>query len=66
MIAPQKIMADYPGDKGKLDHQFSFIDAILNGGQPLVTVDHIFADLAVCFAIEDSVATGKHILVHAL
>lgn len=58
-VPPQKIMADYPGDKGKLDHQFSFIDAILKGGQPLVTADHIFADLAVCFAIEESVASGK-------
>lgn len=57
-VPPQKIEAAYPGDKGKLDHQFSFIDAILDGGEPLISADQIFASLAVCFAIEEAVASG--------
>jgi predicted dehydrogenase len=65
-VPPQKIMVDYPGDKGKLNHQFSFLDAILKGTALLVTVDQIFADLAVCFAIEESVTSGKTVRVRPL
>lgn len=59
----QRIQADYPGDKGQLDHQFSFIDAIQGKGQLQVTADQIFADLAVCFAIEEAIRTGRPVKV---
>lgn len=62
----QYIEAVYPGDKGKLDHQFSFIDAIINGTPPLVTADQIFSSLAVCFAIEKAVASGGQVPVRPL
>lgn len=55
-VPPQHIIADYPGDKGKLEHQFSFIDTITEKRpQPLVTAEEIFAALDVCFAIEESI-----------
>lgn len=65
-IAPEPVVAKYPGDKGNLTHQFSFIDAILNGTPPLVTADEIFSSLAVCFAIEEAVKTGSQVSVHPL
>lgn len=48
----------YPGvDKG--DMLRGFVDAIVRGGDPAVTEDEVFATMAVCFAIERSVASGR-------
>lgn len=55
----------YPGvDKG--DMIFGFVDAITRGGDPLVTEDEVFDTMAVCFAIQRSVETGRPERVRSL
>lgn len=61
-VEPEAMVADYPGvHKG--DFLLSFIDAILNDGQPEVTAQEIFAAMSVCFAIEKAVQRNEIIAV---
>ena len=54
----QEINTPYPGvDKGAL--LFDFINAIVKGTKPLVTIDEIMNAMAVCFAIEEAAKTEK-------
>ncbi len=50
-VQPEKIIAEYPG-VGKGDLIPSFIDAILEAGDPVVNEDDVFRAMSVCFAIE--------------
>ncbi len=50
-VLPEKITDEYPG-VGKGDLIPSFIDAILDGGDPIVNEDDVFRVMSVCFAIE--------------
>jgi predicted dehydrogenase len=61
----ETIETAYPGvTKDALVH--GFVDAILDGGQPPVTADEVFAGMAVCFAIEASVRERSAVAVHGL
>ena len=64
-IEPEAMVAAYPGvHKG--DFLLSFIDAILENGQPEVTAQEIFAAMSVCFAIEKAVQRNEIITVKNL
>lgn len=57
-MAPEEITEAYPGvDKGDLLHDF--VDAVIEDREPEVGVDGIFSALAVCFAIERAVHSGR-------
>lgn len=61
----QAIDSYYPvADKGKLLAQF--LDALTTGSAPPVTEDEVFATMAVCFAIEESAASGRPVAVEAI
>lgn len=61
-VAPLIIDEQYRGvHKGALI--YSFIEQILNGSKPEVTADDVFQTMSVCFAIEESAASGKEIEV---
>ncbi len=54
----------YPGSgKGALLHDF--VDSIVQGRKAAISLAEIFSGMAVCFAIEKSVAEGKHMRVPA-
>ncbi len=64
-VEPEVMDAAYPGvHKG--DFLLSFIDAILDNGQPEVTAQEIFAAMSVCFAIEKAVQRNEMITVKNL
>jgi len=54
-----------PADDGwsKADLIHSFLNAILDGGQPAVTLDEVLSGLSVCFAVEQSAHEGKTVAV---
>ncbi|PJK29500.1 Gfo/Idh/MocA family protein [Minwuia thermotolerans] len=57
-MEPEAITEAYPGvDKGDLLHDF--VDAVIEDREPEVGVDGIFSALAVCFAIERAVHSGR-------
>lgn len=61
----ETVSTAYPGvHKGDLIH--SFVEAIVNGGEPLVTETEVFDVLAVCFAIERSRREGRSVAVEPL
>ena len=52
------IKSEYPGvDKGDLIE--NFIDAIKNDTEPQISKKEIFNSMSICFAIEESMQTGK-------
>jgi predicted dehydrogenase len=55
---PDKIVDEYPG-MGKGDLIPSFVDAVLGRGRAMVEENDIFAALAVCYAIDRSIASGQ-------
>ncbi|RPH52968.1 gfo/Idh/MocA family oxidoreductase, partial [bacterium] len=55
----------YPG-VAKGDLLRSFVDSIVNGGEPAVTTEDVFATLSVCFAIERSAHEGRPAAVRYL
>ena len=62
MFDPSKeyelIKSEYPGvDKGDLIE--NFIDAIKNDKEPQISKKEIFNSMSICFAIEESMQTGK-------
>ncbi len=57
-VTPEQMTESYPGAK-KGDLIYQFIDAIVGNGSPAVTIDEIFEALAVAFAIDRSVKSGK-------
>lgn len=64
-VEPEVMVAAYPGvHKG--DFLSSFIDAILENGQPEVTANEIFAVMSVCFAIEKAAQQNRTITVKNL
>jgi predicted dehydrogenase len=64
-VAPKKVTEAYPGAH-KGDMLKSFIDAIIKEKKPDVSVGDIFDTMAVCFAIEKSVNTGRAVRVNYL
>ncbi len=64
-IEPEKIEAAYPG-ASKGDFLSTFIDAILEDGQPEVSAAEVFAAMSVCFAIEKAVQENKTVAVKNL
>ncbi|MGV8056596.1 MAG: Gfo/Idh/MocA family protein [Smithellaceae bacterium] len=64
-IAPIMDNSDYPGaHKGAL--LYNFIDAIINDSTPEVTQQAIFYDLAVCFAVENSLQANSFVKVELI
>jgi len=62
MEMPLVIAGDYPGvNKGSLAS--SFVDAIYEGKTPDVSTDDVFSAMSVCFAIEQSVRSGRSLPV---
>lgn len=58
-VAPQVITEEYPGRR-KGDMITSFIDSILDEGRaPEMSSEDVFKAMAICFAAEESVQTGK-------
>ena len=55
----------YPG-VAKGDLLRSFVESIVNGGEPAVTAEDVFASMSVCFAIERSVHEGRPVAVRYL
>lgn len=54
---PEKVFQPYPGvDKG--DMLPTFIDAVRGRGEPDVTEEEVFAAMATCLAVDDSIAAG--------
>jgi len=62
---PAKITSAYPG-AAKGDLLADFVDGILAGRQPEVSVDDVFKSLSVCFAIERAVRDGGAVPVDPL
>jgi len=56
--APEQVAEAYPG-MGKGDLIPSFVDALLDRGQPMVSEKDVFSALSVCFAIDRSIAAGR-------
>ena len=59
---PERIEAPYR-DYRKPDLVWSFIQAILEGEEPLVSHEEVFRAMAVCFAIEESLEKGSPVRV---
>lgn len=55
--APEQVAEAYPG-MGKGDLIPSFVDALLDRGEPMVSEKDVFSALSVCFAIDRSIASG--------
>jgi len=59
---PTRIDEPYPGvGKGELIP--GFVDAVRGRGEPDVSEDDVFAALSVCLSIDESVATGKPVII---
>jgi len=58
MRPPERVSDEYPGMR-KGDLIPSFVDAVLGRGHAVVAEKDIFAALAVCFAIDRSIASGR-------
>jgi predicted dehydrogenase len=58
----ERIDTPYPGvHKGDLI--YTFVDSIVNGSQPDVTIDDVFMAMSVCFAIEKACQQGRPVKV---
>ena len=64
-IPPFAESSAYPGvHKG--DFIYNFIDSIVSHAAPEITLDEIFYDLAVCFAIEKSIQSNSFVKVETM
>lgn len=63
LARPKEIKTKYLGvHKGDLI--FNFIDSILNNTTPEVSIDEVFADMSICFAIEKSLNENRIVPVN--
>ena len=63
--APAEMATPYY-DYQKPDLICSYVDSLLGKGEPIVSADDVFRTMAVCFAIEESVAKGRPVKVKAI
>lgn len=57
-VPPERIAAEYPGI-GKGELIAGFVDAVMGRGEAVVKERDVFAALAVCFAADRSIASGR-------
>ena len=63
--SPRTITDEYPGlHKGAL--VYDFVESIVSGGAPLVTMEDVFRSMSVCFAIEQARDRGRAVEVEYL
>lgn len=59
---PMEIHESYPG-KQKDDIILSFVDSIIGGIKPMVSIDDVFNTMSICFAIEKSMNESRRIKI---